>query len=107
VLDEVERQHRIEHGHLDPLAFPGALTMEERGQHRLHDRQRGDLVAEGRRDEVRDADRRGVQLRITRQRLDDVVVGGSVGGTGVAAETVRLAVDEPGPARRDVLVGQA
>ena len=107
MLDEVERQHGVEHRHLDALALAGALPVEQRRQHRLDDGQRGHLVAERRRHEVGHAERGGVQPRVAGEGLDDVVVGREVGGTAVAAEAVRLAVDEPGSGRRDVLVGEA
>ncbi|MFT3855099.1 MAG: hypothetical protein QM733_20545 [Ilumatobacteraceae bacterium] len=100
VLDEVEREHRVEHRHLDALAPAGAFAVEKRGQHGGDDRLPGDLVGDDRGEEHRRADGALVERWHPGSRLDDVVVRRPVLLRRSGAEALRLAVDEPRPRSR-------
>ncbi len=107
MLDEVEREHRVEHRHLDTLASPGPFPVEQRRQDGADDGLARDLVPDERGQERRGSDRRVAEPRETSRGLDDVVVRGPVLVGRAGAEALRLAVHEPRPRRREVGVGEA
>ncbi len=53
VLGQVEARHAFRHRHLDELALPGALAVEQGGQDRLTHEQAGHPVGEQRRQRAR------------------------------------------------------
>ena len=96
VLDHHVGGHRLEHRHLDRLAFPGARAVVERREHRGEHGERAGLVGDDGRHVARLAGERRLERREPARRLDHVVVGRLVAVRPRRAEAVGRAVDEPG-----------
>ena len=75
VLDEIERQHRVEHRNLNLLTLTGAIAVYERSENPVGDHYAGELVADQCRHERGDAQDVVIQRRETGEGLDDVVIG--------------------------------
>ena len=90
------QDHRhVEHGHVDALAAPGALALEQRGRQREGAGHAGGVV------DRRRADLHGMHVRGAGHRhdarggLDHVVVGGLAAARPVLAEGRERGVDQP------------
>ena len=94
VLDQHERGHRLEHGHLHLLALAGPLTVEQRHHGGVQGGQAGHLVRHDRADVAGLAGQLLLHRRQAALRLDDVVVGGQVRVRAAAAVAVAVGVDD-------------
>ncbi len=107
VLDEVERDQRVGHRDLDPLALAGLVAVHQRREDGVGDGQGGDLVADDGRQVDRLAQRAVRDVDQAGSGLHGLVVGGVARAVGVAAEALRVGVDEAGVPRGDVGVVHA
>ncbi len=106
VLHQGEGRHDVDHRDLHPLTPAGALPLEQRGQHGVGDGQAADLVGHEARHQHRHAALATEGVGNARAGLDDVVVGGCVGGGGVRGVPLGLAVHDVGADLEDVVVGE-
>ena len=93
MLEHVEGDQRLEHRHLDALAFAGLRAVQQGREHRHRDVQSGYLVGDDGIDVARLAVHR-LERREPRDRLDHVVVGGLVSVWTRTAESPGPAVDD-------------
>ena len=107
VLDQQERQHGLEHRHVDFLALPGALAMEQR--HADHRRQHlpGQLVHDHTRDIARRAVGPGVQRGHAAHALDQIVERGMFLLAAALAEAGGARIDQTRVARRQGGIAEA
>ena len=103
-----EAGDRLEHRHLDLLAFAGAQPVHHGGKHRIGRVQPRDLVGQRHRDitRLRVAVCPWQQRRDARGGLDDVVVGLQARIRSALVEAGAMHVDDVGPDRADFLIRQ-
>ena len=94
VLDEIERDHRLEHGHFDVSTLAGPLAPEEGRQDGVGRDQSRSLVGGDRRKVLRLARLALHERGAAREALDDVVVGGQPAVRTVLPEAVQADVDQ-------------
>ena len=106
MLDQQERQHRLEHRHMHFLALSGAFAVKQR--HADHRRQHlaGQLVHHDARHVTRRAIRSGIQRGKSAHSLDHVVKRGMVLLAASFAESRRAGIDEALVALRELGVAE-
>ena len=107
MLGQREGDHRLEHRHLDELAAAAGRAFEQRGQHRVGQRQACGLVGDQRRDVLGLAAVVAQQAGQSAGGLDHVVERGLAFVGAALAEARRDAIHQPWVQRRRRLVAQA